>query len=239
MTSYMMGLGLTEALNKENIPWEGSTHTGAGYQALITGAATWPAASASGGDNNVYDLWHSAINSRGEFFSVDSPNAMVQAFSDILSRIADRKSSAAKPAINSGQITQDEQVEGRVVTVSYQSSYASDENWSGDLKRTEKGWNTENNQYETKVKWSAEEEVPEASNRGIYIASNSAQSGLQTFITANAGLTETTGSLAYHLNKDPENGNATDGNWQSRLSYLRGDRSLEGTSMRKRSKNGL
>ncbi len=234
MTNFMMGLGLTEALNRTDIPWKGSTHAGEGYQALLAGTATWPAASASGGDNNVYDLWHAALNSRGEFFSVDSPSAMVQAFSDILSRIADRKSSAARPAISSGQVSEDEQIEGRIVTVSYQSTYASDENWSGNLTRVEKGWSAENNQYETSVVWSAENKVPSAANRNIYIASETATSGLQAFTTQNAGLANTTDSLAYHLNRDPENSNVADGRWQSRLNYLRGDRSLESTTMRKR-----
>lgn len=235
MVNFTMGLGLTRSLNRSGLQWEGGTHKGTGYQNLLNGT-NWPAASADNdnNDNNVYDLWHAAINSRGEFFSVDSPDAMVQAFSDILSRIADRKSSAARPAINSGQLTEDEQIEGRIVTVSYQSSYASDEGWSGDLKRVEKGWSAENNQYETAVVWSAEDKVPGAANRKIYIASETATRGLQAFTAENAGLSNTTDSLAYHLDRDPENGNATDGQWQSRLNYLRGDRSLEDSTMRKR-----
>ena len=59
---------------------------------------------------------------RGEFFSVDSPDAMVQAFADILTRIAERKSSAARPAISSGLVIGD-----TINSVSYQTSYASDE----------------------------------------------------------------------------------------------------------------
>jgi len=136
MTNFVMGLGLTESLNNASIPWAGSTFAGQGYSNLLAGTANWPAAS-SGSANNVYDLWHAAINSRGEFFSVDSPEAMVQAFDDILSRIADRKSTAARPAINSGQVSTDENNNGTVKTVSYQTSYASDDNWSGDVKRFE------------------------------------------------------------------------------------------------------
>lgn len=160
MTNFIMGLGLTSSLNSPGIPWSGSTHKGAGYEALVAGTKDWPEASSSSA-NNVYDLWHAAINSRGEFFSVDSPEAMVQAFDDILSRIADRKSTAARPAINSGQISTDEDDNGIVRTVSYQTSYASDDNWSGDVKRFEKGWNSQTNTFETREIWSAKTRCPE------------------------------------------------------------------------------
>lgn len=233
MTNFVMGLGLTESLNNTNVPWAGSTFAGEGYAKLVAGTATWPEAS-SGSDNNVYDLWHAAINSRGEFFSVDSPEAMVQAFDDILSRIADRKSTAARPAINSGQISTDEDDNGIVRTVSYQTSYASDDNWSGDVKRFEKGWNSQTNTFETREIWSAKNQVPGAASRTIKIAGSS-NSGLVNFTWDNAGETATAGTLAYFLSRDPENSNVADSRGSQRLSYLRGVRTGEGTTFRQRS----
>jgi type IV pilus assembly protein PilY1 len=233
MSNFVMGLGLTNSLNNSNIPWAGSTHAGAGYEALTAGTVNWPQAS-SGSSNNVYDLWHSAINSRGEFFSADSPEAMVQAFDDILSRIADRKSTAARPAINSGQISTDEDDNGTVRTVSYQTSYASDDNWSGDVKRFEKGWNSQTNTFETREIWSAKNQVPGAASRTIKIAGRS-NSGLVDFTWDNAGETATAGTLAYFLSRDPENSNVADSKGAQRLSYLRGVRTGEGTTFRQRS----
>lgn len=233
MTNFVMGLGLTNSLNRSDIPWEGSTHSGAGYEALAAGTVNWPQAS-SGSNNNVYDLWHSAINSRGEFFSADSPEAMVQAFDDVLSRIADRKSTAARPAINSGQISTDEDDNGVVKTVSYQTSYASDDNWSGDVKRFEKGWNSQTNTFETQEIWSAKNQVPGAASRRIKIAGN-ANNGLADFTWANAGASGTVGTLAYFLSRDPENGNVVDSKGSQRLDYLRGVRTGEGTTFRQRS----
>lgn len=233
MTNFIMGLGLTESLNNINVPWAGSTFTGTGYNNLVSGTANWPAA-ASGNANNVYDLWHAAINSRGEFFSVDSPEAMVQAFDDILKRIADRKSTAARPAINSGQVSADENDEGKVITVSYQTSYASDDNWSGDVKRFEKSWNAQSNAFETSQVWSAESQVPGWANRNIKIAGDS-NNGLVNFTWANAGSANTVGTLAYWLNRDPENSNVVDNRAQQRLEYLRGNRSGEGSTFRQRS----
>ena len=233
MTNFVMGLGLTESLNNANVPWAGSTFTGEGYTKLVAGTATWPAAS-SGSANNVYDLWHAAINSRGEFFSVDSPEAMVQAFDDILSRIADRKSTAARPAINSGQISTDQDDNGTVKTVSYQTSYASDDNWSGDVKRFEKAWNAQTSTFETREIWSAKTQVPGAASRTIKIAGNS-NSGLVDFTWDNAGSSSTAGTLAYFLSRDPENSNIGDDKGSERLSYLRGSREGEGTTFRQRS----
>jgi len=234
MVNFMMGLGLTEALNRPAIPWQGSTHSGTGYEALKAGTANWPAATPTGGDNNIYDLWHAAINSRGEFFSVDSPESMVQAFTDILSRIADRKSTAAKPAINSGQVSEDISDLGTIKTVSYQTSYASDDNWSGDVKRFEKKYNPLTSTFDTSEIWSAKTKVPGWQSRVIKIA-GSGSSGLVDFAWTNAGATTTANTLANLLSKDPENGNAVDTRGQARLEFLRGNRSGEGSTYRQRS----
>lgn len=97
MTTFTLGLGLTRQL--VNPAWGTNTFDG-DYPKLLAGTKTWPSAS-DNSSQNVYDLWHAAINSRGEFFSVDSPDAMVSAFETILSRIADRESSAAAVSLES------------------------------------------------------------------------------------------------------------------------------------------
>lgn len=239
MVNFLMGLGLTNSLQRANIQWQGSTFASAangnGYKSFADGTA-WPAASDSApAGNNVYDLWHAAINSRGEFFSVDSPEAMVQAFTDILSRIAERKSSAAKPAVNSGQLSDEEGEEGTLITVSYQTSYASDENWSGNVKRFEKKWNATTNSFQTSEIWNAESKLPGWSVRNIKIAATSGTSKLQDFTWANAGSATTAGTLAFHLSKDPEIGSVADTKGPQRLEYLRGNRAGEGTTFRQRS----
>lgn len=233
MTNFTMGLGLTQSLTQSNIPWGGSTFAGGGYSALEAGAA-WPAAAANATDANVYDLWHAAINSRGEFFSVDSPEAMVQAFADILSRIADRKSSAARPAINSGQVSSDEST---TQTVSYQTSYASDDNWSGDVKRFEKRWNAQTSTIDTVEVWSAKAKVPVWSQRRIKIAAptTASNNGLQDLTSANALLSQYAGNtLLAYLTRNPETG-LVDNLAASRVDYLRGNRTGEGTTFRRRS----
>src|SRR5690625_4585337 len=139
MSNFILGLGLTNALDNSDIPWEGSTFSGEGYKKLRDGAVNWPSAS-SGSSNNVYDLWHAAINSRGEFYSVDDPDAMVQAFKDILDRIAERESTAARPGVSSSMEEIDDPFGGddgteRLGRYFYHTSYDS-AGWSGDLRKT-------------------------------------------------------------------------------------------------------
>lgn len=229
MTNFTMGLGLTQSLNAPGIPWTGNTFAGAGYNALANGTP-WPAAGPSATTGNVYDLWHAAINSRGEFFSVDSPESMVQAFADILSRIADRTSTAARPAINSGQVADDS-----VTSVSYQSSYSSEDNWSGDLKRLDKTWNNTAQAYVTSERWSASRQMPAWDQRRILIAGGNAASNMQA-LNANsaASVSYANTTLTTYLNRNPETG-STDSLAASRIDYLRGRRTGEGTTFRTRS----
>lgn len=242
MANFTIGLGLTASLNQAGLTWNSTDGTFAspGYVNISNGTQNWPKAE-SNSDNNVYDLWHAAINSRGDFFSADSPESVVQAFADIMSRIADRKSTAAKPAINSGQVVVDENDpnNSKLVTSSYQTSYASDENWLGNLVRTNKEW-TElpagSGKFELalKEKWSAKDKMPAADARNIKIKSTGS-GGLQPFTWANAGNKDTSGTLANLLSKDPENGNTSDSKGEARLNYLRGVRTGEGATFRSRS----
>ncbi|MGB4074184.1 pilus assembly protein [Pseudomonas sp.] len=238
MVNFTVGLGLTAGLKQSGLEWDSNLGTfgSPSYTGLANGTIAWPAPAADSA-NNVSDLWHAAINSRGEFFSADSPESVVQAFSDIMSRIAERRSVAAKPAVNSGQLVEDVVDGTKVITVSYQTSYASDDNWSGDLKRTEKEriYNPTTDEYEDKFteKWSAKDNLPSESTRNITIKGTTAN-GLQPFIWANAGSTSTVGTLANLLSRDPENGNVIDTKGEARLNYLRGTRANEGTTFRTR-----
>ncbi|MCL6690824.1 PilC/PilY family type IV pilus protein [Pseudomonas sp. R3.Fl] len=121
LVTFTMSLGLGQSLVSPK--WAGGTFEGAGYQGLANGSIAWPPAKSSD-KNNVYDLWHAAINSRGEFFSAEDPQQMVDAFASILSRIANRTASAARPAVAAGEVKDQAHV--------YVASFSS-EDWSGDL----------------------------------------------------------------------------------------------------------
>lgn len=231
MSNFIMGLGLTTSLGNEDIgiPWEGSTHAGQGYKDLLSGAASWASASAKD-ENKVHDLWHAALNSRGEFYSVDSPEAMVQAFKDILDRIADRKSSAAMPGTSSSLEAEAPGADERLASYSYQSSFDNSEGWTGDIKKVKKyrRYNSTTGDFEdvTESGWNAKDMLPAAASRKIMIAATTG-SNLQDFKESNAGEVSEDASLAALLNLDPETGKP-DGLWKERIKYIRGDKSKEG-----------
>lgn len=229
MVNFIMGLGLTEALNIPDIPWQGSAFEGKGYQNLKSGSANWPKAS-TGSNDNIYDLWHAAINSRGEFFSIENPDVMVQAFDKILARIASQKSTVAAPGVSNyleTDTTNTEPSQDRLVSYSYQSSFDNTEDWIGELKliKSWRQWVADDQgggsfESHSEDVWQASAEMPSEDKRNIKIA-NPESSKLQDFKTSNASE-----QLKTALNINPEGGQ--DGRWEERLNYLRGDRSNEG-----------
>ena len=244
MVNFIVGLGLSRSLTNATAPtWTGSTFGNvAELMAMSSNGKRWPEVGPND-QNNVYDLWHAAINSRGEFFSTDSPDALVEAFAKILSRIADRTTSAASPAINSGIL---EEAGDQLTSYSYQTSYSSRDSWSGDLKSATKTrtWNAATGQFSVASTdgWSARDRLDTRagswSARQIMIAGGNHASGLQRFSWSNAGDAGTVGTLAYYLRQNPDDGdileplNATLA--QDRLGFLHGDRSREGTLFRER-----
>lgn len=215
LTTFTVGVGLTAALNEVNLPWSGETNTGAGYQALVSGAQDWPAAS-SDSNSNVYDLWHTAINSRGEFFSADTPEAIVSAFREIISRISNRTTSAGAPGVTASIV---EDTLNREV---YETKFNS-EDWSGDLTKfriTESGVRS--------AVWNAQTKIDEqsATSRNIKMFSAVAASKLQDFLWDN--LTTEQQTL---LNRNYDVASIpTDALGNLRLDYIRGDQSREGSA---------
>lgn len=227
MVNFTMGLALTNSLTLPGIEWSGDTFSGAGYNNLLSGAKNWPAAGDSS-SNNVYDLWHAAINSRGEFFSVESPDAMVKAFKDILNRIAERTTSAARPAVSASSIS--DEIGTNTQSYVYATQFSS-EDWSGELTKTLIGSNGI-----ASLQWSAKSANQElaATSRTVMIKdSTNPTSQLKSFTWNNLG------DLQGLLSIDPASLNgSTDTKGPDRVNYIRGDRSQEGTEIstfRKRS----
>jgi len=120
MTTFTMGLGLTSSLTDP--AWAGSTYVG-GYPRIATGADTWTDSN-SASTRKISDLWHGAINSRGQFFSTEDPDAMSLAFKTILNSIDEDISSASGLSSNSTSIRTD--------SVLFQARFSPRE-WSGQL----------------------------------------------------------------------------------------------------------
>ena len=108
MVTFTVGLGVSGAL-----------------AALPTDSETWP--DPTGNDETpakIDDLWHAAVNSRGEFFSAADPNVFAGALSNTLSSIIARTGSASAVAANSNSLI----TNGRI----YQAKFNSGD-WSGQL----------------------------------------------------------------------------------------------------------
>ncbi len=208
MVTYTLGLGLTRTLT--NPAWGGGTFDG-DYNRLRDGLVEWPQP-ASNQTQNVYELWHAALNSRGEFFSVDSPEDMVTAFQTILNRIAARDTSASAASLESAVATFDNEA--------YYARFSSD-NWSGELIK----YDVDSNGLLT-FDWNARDSLNNVSAAGRNVSFN--QNGtLQPFLWRNLSTAQQTA-----LNRTGSGTPDTRG--EARVNYIRGDRSLETTTFRQR-----
>lgn len=211
MVNFTVGLGLTDFLL--NPAWAGDTYAG-GYGALKAGTANWPVTGDNTVPGNVYDLWHAAINSRGQFFSADSPESLASAFATVLDRVSERESSAAALATNSTRLGTD--------TVVYQARFDSTD-WTGQIIAFPVGGDgTIGN-----LLWDAATLIPAHGARNIY--SWDGADGIQFNWTAlkAAGLAATLDAASVASASSPV------------LDYLRGDQSNEfpnGNSYRKRAR---
>lgn len=126
LVTFTVGLGLSKTLTTSGIEWGGSTFAGTGYQNLLTSSSyNWPAASANTTPGNVYDLWHAAINSRGQAFAADNPSQLAIALKTALNRILERTTASAALATNSTRLSTD--------TMLFQARFDSSD-WSGQLR---------------------------------------------------------------------------------------------------------
>jgi type IV pilus assembly protein PilY1 len=126
LVTYTVGLGLAKSLNDPK--WVGGTYasnaSGDGYAKFESGAAPWPPTGANVDPGNVYDLWHAAINGRGEFFAAETPDEVYRAFQSILARITALSGSAGNVATASAYVFSN--------SLAYQSTFSST-NWSGTV----------------------------------------------------------------------------------------------------------
>ncbi|ALZ00929.1 PilC/PilY family type IV pilus protein [Pseudomonas aeruginosa] len=225
MVNFTVGLGLSYSLTLNSAPtWTGSTF--GNYEELMAGSKAWPSVGNDAAPGNVYDLWHAAINSRGDFFSAESPDSLVQAFNKILTRISERNTSSSKPAMTSA--LQDDGTGDKLIRYSYQSSFASDKNWAGDLIRY-KVESTSTGSTKTQ-EWSAgallDNRAP--ATRNIYIASNSGTNRLKPFTWSNIEGSQ----LATWLNRNPDKDNQADTKGAQRVDFIRGQQNMDGFRQR-------
>jgi type IV pilus assembly protein PilY1 len=222
MVNFNVGLGLSSTLTDP--VWGGSTYTG-DYPALggnppFSATKFWPAIDESPTTGNepvghVYDLWHAAINSRGQFFSVEDPVALQSAFQSIFSTIVSSNASSAAAAANSTSI--------QTGTVLYQAQFSS-KNWSGHLfsfavssNGTVQDLNSDGKLDASDANWDAAALIPTSRN----IRTFNGTAGVD-FVWGNLSTAQQT---ALQTSSAGVVGTATMG--QDRLNWLRGDTTKE------------
>ncbi|HRH81322.1 MAG TPA: PilC/PilY family type IV pilus protein [Thiobacillaceae bacterium] len=222
MVNYTVGMGLSESLSKRKLVWNDTTDTpptySGSYDGLRNGSLIWPNANTNAdnttadpnpnNDWKVADLWHAALNSRGQFFSADKPDDLNKAFVSILSSIQANSSRASAPAQSSSKLTTD--------TVIYQAGFNTLD-WTGTL--TAYQLNSTTGAIASSL-WEASEVLPAHGSRNILTWKPS------------------TGGVAFQWANLSTDQQAALGGLSTLVSYLRGDATMEGTWRRRSSKLG-
>lgn len=206
MVNFTVGLGVEGTLT--------------GLPGSSGGLSGWPDPTGSE-PAKIDDLWHAAVNSRGEFFSAQDPATFASGLSNALTNITARVSSAAAVTTNTSRLNTGAQI--------YQAKFNSAD-WSGQLL----AFNLESDASLGELQWEASSQLPEHTDRSIF--THNGTSGL-AFTAANFSSLSTAQQAALDKNIS----GVDDGQGMARIGWLRGDKSGEisqGGSFRNRN-NGV
>lgn len=207
LNTFAISLGLSEVLVTPNQLWAGDTYSG-GYANFVSGSASWQQTCGSGGTalgggctpGNAYDLWHAALNGRGQFYSAESASDIKTAFQSVVDTVSSVASAGGGAGLgsNSTKIATDSAV--------YQATFNGD--WSGTLQaRPVQADGSLGVAY-----WEAGSRIPYAASRYIYTLNGTSK---QSFDSCS-------NNLAAALNLKPGSTTDTDNLCSQRLAWLRG-----------------
>ena len=128
MITYSVSFGVTGTIDQTDMDGDGVTDD-PGYEDdpyflnSNTPRPTWPNPD-SGDSQKIDDLWHAAVNGRGEFFSADDPEELVSSLKSVFENLTSRIASGASVSVNGDELN--------TGSVMYQSTYTSGD-WEGDV----------------------------------------------------------------------------------------------------------
>ncbi len=111
MVNFNVGLGI-----------EGNLPQPEALPGLRDGSINWPSTGNSAG--RVDDVWHAAINSRGEYFSARNPQELTEALTQVVNSIIERRSSASASVVSTSIVT--------AATAVFRGAFDTSD-WSGSL----------------------------------------------------------------------------------------------------------
>ncbi|WP_431276928.1 pilus assembly protein [Variovorax ureilyticus] len=172
MNTFTIGLGASGTL-----PYDKNylTQTSGAFADLKSGAINWPTPNPSGDATNIDDLWHAAVNGRGQYYSALNATLLSEAINGVVTTVQKTNGSAAAASTSSLQL-----VAGTNNQV-YQASYTTG-SWTGDLLAF--ALNGADASVASTPTWSAQALLDTASvgSRKIYFNSSGT---LQTFSYSN------------------------------------------------------
>jgi type IV pilus assembly protein PilY1 len=141
MVTYAVALGVEGTLDRDSFsPWSNPPSD-----------IPWPDVHNDPDERvKIDDLWHATINSRGEFYTANNPEALADAFTEALTDIQARIVSAASVTVGQG-------IEASDGSTIYLPTFSTD-GWSGDIKAY--SFDTDTGEFNTNsYLWSAADQL--------------------------------------------------------------------------------
>ncbi len=208
LVQYMIGFGAAGTLGNNDTT----------YLGLRNGTIAWPVPVVSSDDGRkIDDMWHAALNSRGEYFAASSPSELVQALKKIINSIVARSTTAVSASLSAAILSP--------AAESFKAGYDTND-WTGTL--TAHSVNSDGT-VSTVATWNGRDllDARTSGNRVILTS---------TGVGAGNGAAFSGSAVVNAINAVDSNfGTATSTpSGTDRLAWVRGDTSKEGTSFRQR-----
>lgn len=210
MTTFTVAFGVTGTLDPDGT----KTPSDATDTNPADPGFSWPSSIPNNSLETIDDLWHTAFNGRGAFFSAQDPDTLISALSNAIESATKGTSSSAAVAFNTTSLDTD--------SVVYQALFNPTEDWKGELIATKLN---ADGTLANSPKWNTGDQLNNKAHasREIITYKVDATPANSTGIAFKT-LTDLSATQQADLNMGPS---AADGNGQARLDYLRGDRSNE------------
>ncbi|HZY19500.1 MAG TPA: PilC/PilY family type IV pilus protein [Ramlibacter sp.] len=105
MTTFTLGLGVSGLLNYDK---NYLTQTTGDFVSILNRSKDWPVPGATKGAENTDDLWHAAVNGRGQYFSAGDPASLAASLKSAFDEILPVTGAAAAASTSSLQPVQND-----------------------------------------------------------------------------------------------------------------------------------
>lgn len=207
LTQFMVGIGVTGSLDSR------TANRQATLDAITAGTLNWPDPDLSD-LAKIDDMWHAAVNTGGDFFSVKNSTELTDALVAALDNVTSIERKEAGVAASGKSVA--------AGVLKFVPTYQSG-NWSGDVLAYEMTNNAGQFEFSTTPKWTASAAMPAWASRQIYTWNGTAAVPFNTSLDATSKALITTNTATQ----------------DKLINYLRGNVSDEGrTASTFRERNG-